>query len=120
MSLCAKQGHDRAPARRDGRQDARRSANKSWMIYARKESAQKHLMPPIPRTKRLALVLSPPERDGLRYLAEMEGLAEADVLRRLLRLAINDLPAGAKEAIQWPALPGQSRRNGQDVAPATQ
>ena len=89
------------------------------MIYARKESAQKHLMPPIPRTERLAFVLSPLERDGLRYLAEMDGLAEADVLRRLLRLAISDLPAEVKEAIQWPTPPGQSWRNGQDAAPAT-
>ena len=56
-------------------------------------------MTQIPRTERFALILSPPEHDGLRYLAEIEGLAEADVIRRLLRLAISDLPAEAKEAI---------------------
>ena len=45
-----------------------------------------------PRTERYGLALSQPEREGLRYLAEMEGLAEADVIRRWLRPAINDLP----------------------------
>ena len=48
------------------------------------------------RTERFGLVLTPPEREGLRYLADLEGLAEADVLRRLLRMAINDAPAGAQ------------------------
>jgi len=46
-------------------------------------------------------VLSEQERDGLRYLAEMEGLAEADVLRRMLRRAINELPPESKQAINW-------------------
>jgi hypothetical protein len=54
------------------------------------------------RTERFGLVLTTPEREGLRYLAEMEGLAEADVLRRLLRTAINDLPPEHKQAIHWP------------------
>ena len=71
-------------------------------------------------TERFGLVLSQPERDGLRYLAETEGLAEADVIRRLLRLAINDLQAEAKQTIQWPTLPGQSWTNGQDSTPSTQ
>jgi hypothetical protein len=53
------------------------------------------------RTERFGLVLSEQERAGLRYLAAVEGLAEADVLRRLLRLALNDLPADCKEAIGW-------------------
>jgi hypothetical protein len=47
-------------------------------------------------------VLTASERDGLRYLADLEGLAEADVLRRLLRMAINDLPPEHKQAMQWP------------------
>lgn len=64
------------------------------------------------RTERFGLVLSTPEREGLRYLAEMEGLAEADVLRRLLRLAINDLPPECKEAIDWPSTPLRSVANG--------
>ncbi len=54
------------------------------------------------RTERFGLVLTPPEREGLRYLAELEGLAEADVLRRLLRMAINELPPEHKQALQWP------------------
>lgn len=54
------------------------------------------------RTERFGLVLTPPEREGLRYLAELEGLAEADVLRRLLRMAINDLPPEHKQALHWP------------------
>ena len=54
------------------------------------------------RTERFGLVLSQSEREGLRYLAEIEGVAEADVLRRMLRLAINDLPSEAKSAIEWP------------------
>jgi hypothetical protein len=48
-------------------------------------------------------VLTASERDGLRYLADLEGLAEADVLRRLLRMAINDLPPEHKQALQWPS-----------------
>ena len=63
-----------------------------------------------PRTERFGLVLSQPERDGLRYLAEMEGLAEADVIRRLLRVAINDLPAENKQAIKWPMVFQPARR----------
>ncbi len=54
------------------------------------------------RTERFGLVLSPAEREGLRSLAEMEGLAEADVLRRLLRIAISDLPEEDRQAIGWP------------------
>ncbi len=57
-----------------------------------------------PRTERFGLVLSQPERDGLRYLAAMDGLSEADVIRRLLRQAINDLPIERKQAIKWPAI----------------
>ena len=60
-------------------------------------------MKPLRRTERFGLALSQPERDGLRYLAEAEGLAEADVLRRLLRNAINDLPSETQRAIEWPA-----------------
>ncbi len=55
------------------------------------------------RTERFGLALSEPEREGLRYLAEMEGLAEADVLRRMLRRAINELPGEYHQAINWPA-----------------
>jgi hypothetical protein len=55
------------------------------------------------RTERFGLVLSEQERTGLRYLAELEGLAEADVLRRMLRLAINGLPEEERRAIGWPA-----------------
>ena len=54
-------------------------------------------------TERFGLVLTPPEREGLRYLADLEGLAEADVLRRLLRMAINELPPEHKQAMQWPS-----------------
>ncbi|MER2598989.1 MAG: hypothetical protein ABTQ73_05675 [Caldilineales bacterium] len=54
------------------------------------------------RTERFGLALSQSERDGLRYLAEVEGLAEADVLRRMLRTAINELPVETKRAIEWP------------------
>jgi hypothetical protein len=54
------------------------------------------------RTERFGLVLTTPEREALRYLARMEGLAEADVLRRLLRTAINDLPSEHKQALHWP------------------
>ena len=49
-------------------------------------------------TERFGLVLTPPEREGLRYLADLEGLAEADVLRRLLRMAINELPPERRQA----------------------
>ena len=59
-------------------------------------------MKPLRRTERFGLALSQPERDGLRYLAEAEGLAEADVLRRLLRNAINELPLETKRDIEWP------------------
>lgn len=64
------------------------------------------------RTERFGLVLTPPEREGLRYLAEIEGVAEADVLRRMLRVAINDLPVETKQALEWPSLHsgGGSRR----------
>jgi hypothetical protein len=55
------------------------------------------------RTERFGLALSEPEREGLRYLAELEGLAEADVLRRMLRRAINDLPGEHRQAINWQA-----------------
>jgi hypothetical protein len=55
------------------------------------------------RTERFGLVLSEQERAGLRYLAELEGLAEADVLRRMLRLAINGLPEEERQAIGWPS-----------------
>lgn len=68
------------------------------------------------RTERFGLALSPVEREGLRYLAEMEGLAEADVLRRLLRLALHDLPAESKQAINWPVRPGQYQTNGQTLS----
>lgn len=64
------------------------------------------------RTERFGLVLSTSEREGLRYLAEMEGLAEADVLRRLLRLAINGLPPECKDAIDWPSTPPRLLANG--------
>jgi len=53
------------------------------------------------RTERFGLALSTQERAGLRYLAELEGLAEADVLRRMLRLALNELPAECKQSIGW-------------------
>ncbi len=53
------------------------------------------------RTERFGLVLSLQERAGLRYLAELEGLAEADVLRRMLRVALNELPDACKQAIDW-------------------
>jgi hypothetical protein len=56
------------------------------------------------RTERFGLVLSEQERLGLRYLAEVEGLAEADVLRRLLRVALNDLPPESKRTIGWPPM----------------
>mgnify|MGYP001239201520 CR=1 FL=1 len=56
------------------------------------------------RTERFGLALSESEREGLRYLAEVEGLAEADVLRRMLRNAINELPAETRRAIEWPVL----------------
>lgn len=68
------------------------------------------------RTERFGLVLSPPEREGLRYLAEMEGLAEADILRRLLRLALHDLPAESKQVINWPVRPGRPQANGQTLS----
>ena len=55
------------------------------------------------RTERFGLVLTTLEREGLRWLAELEGLAEADVLRRLLRMAINELPPEHKQAMQWPS-----------------
>lgn len=58
--------------------------------------------PTIRRTERFGLALSQPEREGLRYLAEMDGLAEADVLRTLLRRAINQLPLETRQAIDWP------------------
>jgi hypothetical protein len=57
-------------------------------------------------------VLSEQERAGLRYLAEMEGLAEADVLRRLLRRAINELPPESKQAINWQGVGVQPLRSG--------
>jgi hypothetical protein len=69
-------------------------------------------MAPTRRTERFGLVLSPQERVGLRYLAELEGLAEADVLRRMLRLALNDLPESCKQAIDWPPLAGRPPGNG--------
>lgn len=56
------------------------------------------------RTERFGLVFSQPERDGLRYMAESEGIAEADILRRLLRNAINELPPETRKAIEWPAV----------------
>ncbi len=57
------------------------------------------------RTERYGLTLTPSEREALRYLAEMEGLAEADVLRRLLRTAVNELPAEHRRALHWPEAP---------------
>ncbi len=54
------------------------------------------------RTERFGMALSPQERAGLRMLAEIEGLAEADVLRRMLRLALNELPPEYRQAIDWP------------------
>ncbi len=51
------------------------------------------------RTERFGLVLSEQERTGLRYLAELEGLAEANVMRRMLRLAINGLPEEERQAM---------------------
>ena len=56
------------------------------------------------RTERFGLALTMPEREGLRYLADLEGLAEADVLRRLLRTAINELSPEHKQAMQWPTV----------------
>lgn len=53
------------------------------------------------RTERFGLVLSEAERAGLRYLAEIEGLTEADVIRRLLRRSLNDLPPDCKRTIGW-------------------
>jgi hypothetical protein len=64
------------------------------------------------RTERFGLVLSTQERAGLRYLAELEGLAEAYVLRRMLRLALNDLPDDCKQAIDWPPLAARPAANG--------
>lgn len=59
-------------------------------------------MKPTRRTERFGLALSEPEREGLRYLAALEGFAEADVLRRMLRAAINGLPEQYLRAINWP------------------
>lgn len=64
------------------------------------------------RTERFGLALSTQERAGLRYLAELEGLAEADVLRRMLRLALNDLPDACQRAIDWPPLAARPVGNG--------
>ncbi|MFZ2362233.1 MAG: hypothetical protein WA040_23030 [Anaerolineae bacterium] len=69
------------------------------------------------RTERFGLVLSSQERAGLRYLAEIEGLAEADVLRRMLRVALNDLPDACKQAIDWPPLAARPAGNGSQRAP---
>jgi hypothetical protein len=66
------------------------------------------------RTERFGMALSPQERAGLRMLAEIEGLAEADVLRRMLRLALNELPPEYRQAIDWPTAgvaPWGSARN---------
>jgi hypothetical protein len=49
-------------------------------------------------------------------LAEMEGLAEADVMRRLLRLAIGDLPPEYRQAISWPAPGPPPLRNSGDAS----
>lgn len=70
-------------------------------------------MAPTRRTERFGLVLSQQERAGLRYLAELEGLAEADVLRRLLRLALNDLPPEYRQAIEWQAFTTARSGNGE-------
>jgi len=64
------------------------------------------------RTQRFGLVLSEPEREGLRCLAEIEGLAESDVIRRMLRLAINELPESYKQAINWSTVPSRLQDNG--------
>ena len=69
------------------------------------------------RTERFGLSMSPQERDGLRLLAEIEGLAEADVLRRLLRMAINDLPSEYRQAISWPAPALPKARSGSHPCP---
>ena len=53
------------------------------------------------RTERFGLSLSAQERAGLRMLAEIEGLAEADVLRRMLR-----------QAIDWPPMTMARSNNG--------
>lgn len=63
------------------------------------------------RTERFGMVLSEQERAGLRYLAQVEGLAEADVLRRLLRVALNELPLECKQSIGWSPV-GPSSQNG--------
>lgn len=55
------------------------------------------------RTERFGLALSEAERAGLRYLAQVEGVAEADVMRKLLRTAISQLPSETRQAIEWPA-----------------
>jgi hypothetical protein len=73
-------------------------------------------MPTTRRTERFGLVLSLQERNGLRMLAEMEGLAEADVMRRLLRLAIGDLPPEYRQAISWPAPGPPPLRNSGDAS----
>ena len=67
------------------------------------------------RTQRFGLVLSEPEREGLRCLAEIEGLAEADVIRRMLRLAINELPESCKQAINWSTVPSRPQDNRQSI-----
>ena len=64
------------------------------------------------RTERFGLSLSAQERAGLRMLAEIEGLAEADVLRRMLRQAMNDLPPEYRQAIDWPPMTMARSNNG--------
>jgi hypothetical protein len=59
----------------------------------------------VKRTERYGLTLTPSEREALRYLAELEGLAEASVLCRLLRTAVNELPAERRRAMHWPEAP---------------
>jgi hypothetical protein len=48
------------------------------------------------RQKRFGLRLNQSEREGLKKLAEFEGLTEAATMRRLLRQAIKDLLASAQ------------------------
>lgn len=59
-------------------------------------------MSTIRRTERFGMALSEPERAGLRHLAQLEGVAEADVMRKLLRTAISQLPVESRQAIDWP------------------
>lgn len=56
------------------------------------------------RTERFGMVMSPLEREGLRHLSELQGISEADVLRTMLRTAIEELPVELRQEIGWPAI----------------